>query len=367
MKNLFRVSLFASVLAFALFSCNHGTSNTNNSNDPELTLVSMTINKVEVKNEKVSIEAGTIESKDIVAKFKYGTVTEEEISVVVEGSSFSIAVGETKELSLKVEAVKNKYKEWTGKVSVTGEKPISNLLSGIIVIGGRDHGKAQRETLNKEKLVPILKGEGETIQILGPVVRVLFLSEKIKWNSIKVKIKGKSDKNLDIQELPKQGFKSVAQHVDILIKTEPVETDFEIVANGETLTGKLKLARKQDLADIPELMLFINGKEITKKADDAPKGELLEVLWDKDYEITVGEDSAKIQVASLLAPLVKSVSINGTAVQLLEGKISTMPKLKVAELEIKDLTEQPKEVTVEFTSAMPTICRNVSWKFKIKK
>lgn len=371
MKNLYRVGLFISFLSFALFSCRHGAGTgevggggggDTPSNDPELSLASMSIHGVDVKDGKVSIEAEKIESANIKAKFNYGSVTEEEITVVLENSPITIAEGETKELNLKVEAVAKKHKEWTGKVSVKREKPLPKLLTGIIVIGGRDHGSPQREVFNKEKLTPILKGEETTVEVLGPLVRILFASVDKKWDSVTV-----NNKKLDVRKV--QGFESMALHVGFLVKTEPEEFSFEIVSGGEKLTGKLKLLRKQDLADISELELFINDKEIKKNKEEAPEGELLEVLWKNNYEIAVGQDSANIQVASVLQ-FIKEVTIDGHKVAPTKKKMTIdggQYDYYVAEYKIEGVGEQAKEVTVEIAPTLTTIFQPVIWKFKIKK
>lgn len=125
MKKLFYVILCAFLTAAVLLGCKQPSGNTGTSStdkpvpDEKLTLVSMTIHGVEVKNGKVGISEEAIKPENIKAKFSYGKVQEETIRVTVKSSPFSVDKTKPKKLELSVPAVKGKYLSWSGSVEVS--------------------------------------------------------------------------------------------------------------------------------------------------------------------------------------------------------------------------------------------------------
>ena len=356
MKKLLHL-ICISFLTIAIFSCNHSSSDTlqnggEASNDPDLIPLPLIIDNTKVENNKVKIGAGKLEVKDIIAKFKYGSVPEEQIDVVILNAPFIIEEGETKELNLKVEAIKGKHKSWQGSVTVTRGK----ILDAIMVLGGRVQGKEQRVFFEGEELISILNGEEKTIEILGPLASVYLFSEKIKWDSARI-----TDKGVSIFEKPGY-YKSYTGYAIMIAQSNTA--NFEIVSNGKTITGKLKLSQKiNTLVDHPALNLYIDGTMVTKNEDDEPKGDLLELLCKGGYEISVGKDIATIQIAS---PLTFRTTINGRPVFAMKNIIPDLPSWHVAFQKIEGITDVAQDVVVEIISLIGG-CQPVTWRFKIKK
>ena len=246
----------------------------------------------------------------------------------------------------------------THRPSVVPETPIYDHLTEIAVFAGRNKGVEEKQEFEGDVITSILKGETKTIEVLGIVAYVYFLSEKAVFQSVTVNNVGLKI-NYDVD--PK--IKSVAGYVANLSDVEEVVLDVKIIAEGKTSKGKLKLVRKKALSDVPELALFMNGRAIARLGDT-----LIENLSSDEgivvEDILENDGSVNICIASLL-PFIKEVKIDGVSITPVAKMIGTNRYSSVAERKVV-LTET-KEFIAEIIPNRSDLFQNVKWKFKIKK
>lgn len=93
-------------------------------NDDPLTVTSLFIHGVEVRDGNVTIDKTTVTAGDITATCSYGKVTGKVIPVTVKGKTFTCTTdGKPKTLELSIPAKAGVYAAWSGSAEVTYKKP----------------------------------------------------------------------------------------------------------------------------------------------------------------------------------------------------------------------------------------------------
>ncbi len=239
------------------------------------------------------------------------------------------------------------------------EKPeiqVYDHLTEIAVFAGRNNGVETRQEFEKEELASILKGNTKEIEVLGVVSYVYFLSETVKFKSVKINNQGVKINN-DIN-----GYKSIAGYVVSLVDTENATLSFVIEADGKTSKGKLKLIRKKELSDVPELYLFMNNKQI--RTDGDVVADLAKDNFVKVDKILESDGSVNIQICSLL-PFIKEVKINGG--EAITPVVKAIGNNRFSVAEHKEIITQTKKFEVEIITNKPELFQNVKWNFTIVK
>lgn len=336
--------------------------------DAVLNLDTIEIHGMPVANEAITLNVAKfpkIEAGNITAKFNYGSVSKEVIAVVVEGGTFVVEEGKTKDLKLSVAAQSGKHKGWNGTVKVTGTKvEVPNHLNAILLIGGEDKGKEYQVVVPTAEIKPILEGKVKELELLGPVARIFFISATNAWDSAEVNGKAIQLANGRIPQ-----FKGLAAYGGLALEEKDCILKFKLTSGGKVSEGTLKLNRKPDLVDIPDVDLLIDDVEVKKGKTEAPADKSLhEALWLGGFEKTVATDKVKIQVGSLL-PFVKEVVINGETITPTKKTLGSTNYELVAEKEISGITEAGVDITIKIVPIdnVSSFLRTVDWKFKVKK
>lgn len=270
MKNLFfKIPAFLLAFSMVFMSCKHGVKNKEDGGKPtelpSLTLTSLLIHEVPVtentttKKREITLEKEQIVAGNIKAHFSYGSVSNEQITVLVKDSPFVLDKTKTKTLHISVPSKKDTYKAWEQDIEVSWKKeksPSLDLITKASLVGS--HEKGVQFIATKEQIDGLLKNQGFVLQMKGPRALLLIGSNKTTWTKCVI-----DEQEVQFQAFPQLGFKSyVFVAINLPKAGETTEHKILVEAGEKKQETSFKIKRLEGTVDIPYLKLIVVASDV---------------------------------------------------------------------------------------------------------